>query len=197
MLRAGGTIIGMAVKSEGIDDAYFLRADEIAARLGRLLDTGPTAITRPEPIAETSDSGGLCPAGTIAIAAIACNVEPLTPELACSNLVQGGVTAFPPGATAPRIVIDLPGEEATPLSMVALGASGAAPSATVPKSVLIEISSTPGAPRWRRFAGGDMPPTGRFQANNGAAPYATQVAITLQSSWDSQLPTALNCIALQ
>lgn len=197
ILRSGSTIIGMAVQSQGIDDAFFLRADEIAARLGRLLDTGPATIVRDEAVPERTGEAGLCPAGSIAIAAVSCNIEPLSPELSCANLANGGVTAFPPTGTPPRIILDLAGETAIPLRMVALGSSASAPSATRPKGILIEISSnTAGAPRWRRFAGGDMPPTGRFEAPNGAAPYATQVAITLQSSWDSTLPTALDCLAL-
>lgn len=197
ILRSGSTIVGMAVQSQGIDDAYFLRADEIAARLSRLLDTGPATIIRDAPVAERPIGSDLCPAGSIAIAAVTCNIEPLSPELACSNLANGGVTAFPAASGSPRIILDLPGDAAMPLSLVALGSSGTAPSATMPKGVLIEFSSTAGTPRWRRFAGGDMPPTGRFQASNGAAPYATQIAITLQSSWDPALPTALDCVALK
>ena len=197
ILRAGGTLIGMAVQSQGIDDAFFLRADEIAARLGRLLDTGPATIVRDPTMPAPIEAAGLCPAGTFAPEEVTCNLEPLSPELSCSNLAKGGVAAFPPSDTPPRLILDLPGDKALPLRIVALGSSGMAPSATMPKGILIEISSTNGTPRWRRFASGDMPPTGRFEAPNGAAPYATQVAITLQSSWDPALPTALDCVSLQ
>lgn len=196
ILRVGNAIIGMAIQSPGIEEAFFLRADEIAARLGRLLDTGPTTFTAQLPLVATT-AALRCPAGTIAIASIQCNLEPPTPDLACSNLLAGGAAAFPPSQVAPRLVLDLPGDAAMPVGMITLGSSGEAPTATMPKAILIEVSSTPGTPRWRRYAAGDMPPTGLFRAANGAGPYATQIAITLQSSWDASLPTALDCISVQ
>lgn len=197
ILRIGNKIVGMAVQSSGIEEGYFLRADEIAARLGRLLDTGSGNIRLNPPAPPPPDAASLCPAGSITLTHVQCSAEPLRPELACANLLAGGVAAFPPSNQPPRLVFSLPDNTAVPVSRVSLGSTGVAPSATMPKGVIVEISSSSGTPRWRRFGAGDMPPTGKLSLVNGSAPYASQVAITLQSSWDAELPIALDCITIQ
>lgn len=194
ILRIGTTPIGMAIQSESTDQATFLRMDEIAARIRRVVT--PAQVQIVEQDAPQSDTAQ-CPAGAIRIATLSCTMEPIAPEYACSNLMAdgGGMAAFPPGST-PRVEITLDVPQAEPLRSVEL-LSQPGEGFAVPQQITVETSSTRGAPRWLRFGGRDMPPTGKVDIVNGAAPFANRVAIEIHSTWAADLPPALSCITLK
>jgi hypothetical protein len=197
ILRVGEEVVGMAIQSEGIDQATFLRMDEIVARLSRLMNGSSPAA--PAVTAETPEpAGATCPASTIPVRVVTCSVEPPTPEQACSNLIDpaGGLAAFPAG-TSPRITLELDVDTPVPLSSVTLVAPDGGTQWAVPQGIAVEVSSTTGTPRWSRFGNRDMPPTGSVTIGNGARPYASRVAITLRGSWQPELPSALACVAVQ
>ena len=195
ILRMGQTVVGMAVQSPDVTQATILRMDEIVAQISRKVTpyaVGTTVAAAP------SASSGQCGPGTIAIAAITCSIEPLTPDLACSNLVGPGtgLAAFPAG-TRPRLIVDLGVDEPIPLGQVSLIADVEEGLYAVPQNIVVEVSASAANPRWQRFGGADMSPLGTLDVSNGARPYARQVAVTIGSSWDMSLPTALTCIALR
>jgi hypothetical protein len=201
MLRAGDTILGMAIQSTGIEEATFLRIDEIVARLGRLLDARAAGTLPDEPIAPNTPpvATGQCATGAIALRLVTCSVEPISPEVSCANLLTAGAepVAFDPAGIAPRIVFDLAVDKPVPISAVTLEAPADDPQFAVPKQIAVEVSSTPDTPRWRKFAGAvDMSPLGNVRITNGAAPYANRIAVTLLSSWDPVLPPALLCVSI-
>jgi len=192
ILRSGETLLGIAIRSERTDEALFLRIDEIVARLGRLLASAPEP---DEPPGEPPATPSSCTAG-LAIKAARCSAEPLAPEYACTNLLDGsGPVIFPAGTQRPQIVLTLHSRQS--LGSIQLQSSATEGVEAMPKSVLVEVSSTNGAPRWRRFGTGDMSPVGGLSVSNGARPYATEIAITLQSSWRADLPPRIDCIAIQ
>lgn len=189
ILKAGDVVLGMAIESADTGEALFLRTDEIVSRLTRLLDPGPVPELPAVPQATTAS----CPQGGLTIKSVSCSAEPISPEYACTNLMAGGPVIFPPG-TRPQIVIDLDGTQAP--GVVTMGTSSESGTEAIPKSVRIESTSvTRGAPRWRRFGDGDMSPAGALAIHNGARPYATRLAITLESSWKPDLPLRLDCVA--
>ena len=194
ILRIGNTPIGMAIQSEGTDQATFLRMDEIVARIRRVVTPAQVQLA---PADEQQAGSSQCPIGAIRIASLSCTIEPVSPDYACSNLLNegGGIAAFPQG-TRPRIEIALDVVQATPLRSVELLSAGGEDFA-VPQQITVETSSTNGAPRWLRFGGRDMPPTGKVDIVNGAAPFANRIAIEIHSSWDGERPSALTCITLK
>jgi len=189
ILRIGNTPVGMAIQSENVEQASFLRMDEIVARIRRIVmpNRVPEAAEAPAP-------SGQCPAGRHAIARVSCDIEPLAPEFACSNLATPGAgpAIFPAGST-PRLEIELaPG--AVPLAAVtATAATGQA--YAVPKAIAVETSSSSGAPRWLRYGGGDMSPAGTLTVANGAGPFANRIKLQITSSWDAEAPIGLDCLA--
>lgn len=197
ILRMGDTVVGMAVQSPDVSHATILRMDEIVAQISRKV-TPYAAGGEVAPAPSASSAPGQCGPGTIAIAAVTCSIEPLTPDLACSSLMGpgAGLAAFPPGAR-PRLVIDLAVDEPVPLGQVSLAANVEEGLYAVPQNVIVEVSAAASTPRWQRFGGADMSPLGVLNISNGALPYARQIAITIGSSWDIDLPTALTCIALR
>lgn len=199
ILQVGTNVIGMAVQSPGIRDAFFLRSDEIAARIGRLLDSGPsTPTSSAEPPTPPAPSGIVpqCQAGALPIRSVSCSVEPTEPGLGCSNLGPAGTghAAFPHGAQ-PRLLVEIDTDQPVPLSSVSLSAANV-DGLAVPQKITVEVSSAAQNPRWQRFGTADMSPLGTLLLANGARPYARQVSIRLESSWDPTLPMALACIAL-
>jgi hypothetical protein len=197
ILRIGNAVVGMAIQSENTQEARFLRSDEIYARLQRLLDNTTGQI---RPVATTAEAAAtpannLCPPSRLVPERIECSAEPLSPEQSCKNLLTGGTTAFPHTSIAPRIIIDLPGTQPITINSVTLGSSASSTDLSKPKGIIVEISSAKGAPLWRRFGAGDMPPTGKLQLVSGAAPFASQISITLQSSWEPELPVSIDCLA--
>ena len=168
--------------------------DEIVARIRRVVTPAQVQLA---PADEQQAGSSQCPIGAIRIASLSCTIEPVSPDYACSNLLNegGGIAAFPQG-TRPRIEIALDVVQATPLRSVELLSAGGEDFA-VPQQITVETSSTNGAPRWLRFGGRDMPPTGKVDIVNGAAPFANRIAIEIHSSWDGERPSALTCITLK
>lgn len=191
ILKSGDTVLGMAIESGDTSEALFLRADEIVSRLARLLEPGPV----PELPAAPQATAGSCPSGGLAIKSVTCSAEPISPEYACTNLMTGGPVIFPAGTPQPQIIVEL-ADGAQPLGTVTLNAT--AGTEAIPKSVLIESTSVArGTPRWRRFGSGDMSPGGSLKVQNGAKPFATRFSVTLQSTWNPDLPLRLDCLAAQ
>lgn len=196
ILRVGNTVVGMTVQSPDTSHATVLRMDEIVAQISRKVT--PYATSAAVASAPSADAApGQCGPGTIPVAAITCSIEPLAPDLACSSLAAGtGLAAFPPGSR-PRLILELDVDEPVPLGQVSLAANVQQGLYAVPQSVVVEVSSAALRPRWQRFGSADMSPLGTLNISNGARPYVRQVAITLGSSWEVSLPTALTCIALR
>lgn len=195
ILRMGETVIGMAVQSPDVTQATVLRMDEIVAQISRKVTpyASGQAVT-----VSAAPASSQCGPGTIAIAAITCSIEPLAPELACSSLAGpgGGLAAFPAGAR-PRFIAELDVDQPVPLGQVGLATDVEQGIYAVPQSIVVEVSASAKNPRWQRFGSADMSPLGALTIANGARPYARLVAISIGSSWDIALPTALTCIALR
>ncbi|ODT78184.1 MAG: hypothetical protein ABS76_24540 [Pelagibacterium sp. SCN 64-44] len=196
ILRIGTTPIGMAIQSESIGQATFLRMDEIVARIRRSLTGTIVPAPAPPPDDETAlVPAGACPVGSIAIRAVQCSVEPVEPHHACANLItQAGVTVFPAG-TRPQIVVELGEGKPVPVGAVTLLAPDN-PDWAKPQQIRIDFSSVSGAPRWLRFGAADMSPLGSLELRNGSRPFANRLAINLLGSWEPGLPSALACLAV-
>jgi hypothetical protein len=197
LLRAGDAILGMAIQSTDPSSARFLRMDEIVARLSRLLDARTAAPSAPAPATADASAPPGCKAGAIALRAAQCSVEPASPEQGCTNLVTGaGPLVLPPGSRTPVIALELRVDRPVPVKSVDLASLIAGGAYSAPRSVIAEVSSSEGAPRWRRFASGDMTPLGALRLAEGAGSYANRIRLSLTSDWHPDLPLRLDCVAV-
>ncbi|WIY52339.1 hypothetical protein O9Z70_12835 [Devosia sp. YIM 151766] len=194
ILRIGATPVGMAIQSENVEQATFLRMDEIVARIRRIVTPERRVAIGDPGDAALETTPAQCEPGAIPIRLVTCDSEPPAAELACSNLstTPPAVAGFVQGSPV-RIEIELDVESAVPLRTVTLAAPTSETLAT-PKAIAVDVSSTRGTPRWNRFGAMDMTPTGQATLTNGARPFASRVAITLSTAWSEDHPLGLSCI---
>lgn len=195
MLRVEGQVVGMAVTSASEAEATFLRIDTIKTTLGRLLDSQPQAAAPPPATPATAD--GQCGRGTVPIAAIACSIEPVSSDFACSNILAGQPARFPAGTRDIALTVLLTPGKPVPISLVRLAARPPEGEATPPRSIRIEVNSTPEGERgWRDFGRADMTPFGDLSLADPSRTQARRLRLWLQSGWDASLPVQLNCLTI-
>lgn len=198
-LRVDGQVVGMAVTSANEAEATFLRIDAIKAVMGRLLDSQPAAPPPPVAAAAAAPAGGQCGAtGAVALAALACSLEPASPEFACSNLLQGKPVRFPAGARNVALTVQLAPAAPVPVGAVRLGAQAAEGEATPPRGIRVEVNSgAEGERGWRDFGRADMTPFGQITLQDVNRTQARRLRIWLVSGWDDALPMQLDCLSVE
>ena len=185
-------LAGMLLATEDGRRAQFLRVDEIYSEVSRLVETGvERRVTAPG----QSDK---CPASKITFTSIICDREPVTPDFACSNLVQGLPLLIPAESLPVTIYAELKVPEPKAVSRIALRSVVSDENAEGAKSikVMVDSSDNPNMPYWRYFGAADMAPTGAIDLSNGSQPFARRVKVTIRSSWSSNKPVNLSCLSL-
>lgn len=189
---AGTNPVGMMITATDQNNAEAIRIDAIVARIARLLESGPQGGDLPPP----SDPPATAPQGSIPFHVAACTPEPLDPDHACSRLESGGTMLMPPGQRV-VLVLDLPGDTAHSIRGVTLS-SVADQAYAPPRALRVEIDTSTGSQRrWRSFAQGDMSPFGLFQIDRDIGQLARRLRITIDDSWNADLPLRLDHIEIR
>jgi hypothetical protein len=193
VLMAGEVPVAIMLRALDLATAEALRVDAIVERARRLLD-GTLAV----PVAE--EAGGDADPNSLSYRIVSCEPEPFDPDAACARLMQDGrYVEMPPGRVV-AIELELEGamDVAVSLREIEVVAPAAADGYTIPRSLRIEVDSSVGdARRWRTFASGDMPPSGRYRAELSAGQFARRLRILVLDSWDATLPLRIESVALR
>jgi hypothetical protein len=195
---AGDIPVAMMIEARSVESGTALRIDAIAARIGRLLDGGPS-------MAHPSTDEGIpsAPPGSsrLPFRITACSPEVANPKFVCSGLESGaGPVVMPAGA---HVVIEVEFERADQTSSVIRAVSLVSHAAeidghAVPRAIVVEVDASSGAQRrWRHLRSGDMSPFGEFTANFGIGQRARRARIQITSSWESDKPVRLDRVEFE
>jgi hypothetical protein len=201
ILKIGDVVIGMAVRASDDRTARVLRIDEIKSEVGRLIEAreqGRAYATEP-PSANGNDNGLCVEKDDILIRAVTCNSEPVSPENACSSLARGKEsTPVILRMNGPaELFVELDTKEGAAVGHISMKSKAGDGSTSAPRRVSIEVDSSSGnSPRWRYFGDSDMTPFGDLEVDNGSAPFARRIKISIKSQWDVGKPIRLDCLAI-
>ncbi|MDO8863132.1 hypothetical protein Q6D67_15605 [Haliea sp. E1-2-M8] len=195
---AGDVPVAMMIEARSAELGTALRIDAIVARIGRLLDGGPS-MADPS-VREGAPSAPSGP-GHLPFRITACSPEVADPTFVCSGLETGaGPVVMPAGA---QVVIEVEFERADQSSSVIRTVSLTSHAAeteeqAVPRAIVVEVDSSSGAQRrWRHLGSGDMSPFGEFKVNLGTGQLARRARILIVSSWQPDRPLRLDRVEFE